>query len=394
MLYDALFVNLLLMFFAVVFIKLQPSIFVYVMVVALYISSYLIRDYAPSNLWNLILHIIIGVLVCLPKMNIGIKVLLVIIDSNLLGEAFLYAINGYKIKQLDDMPWPTFLVSLIIYAYGFFMNESIMLNSAYVIPVILLILYYLMIYVEGLRTYVNATKDVSGLPLKRIISTNTMIVFLVTLFLIVGIFLGNVLGLHRTINTLGKGVVAVFKLFAAFFVAIWRIIALLFSSSGGGSASAVVVEEKVTGKYVADIGNSFEFVLKGAVVLIAIYVVYKIAIKIIKRLVIKRKLSTDIIEAAEISYKDEGKRLYKNILKNNKSNVEEKIRKYYRLRVLRNKHEIVLNKQKTAEDIRKTIKEKELGDIDEVTLIYSNVRYGNMNPDKNILRRMNRLTKQ
>ncbi len=394
MLYDALFMTLVLIFITVVFLKVQPPLMVYLIVMIEYIYSYIVRDYAPSNLWMLILHLILCGIIAPVKIYIGIKVLLIILMLHLVGESFVYSRNGYKLKPLDDMPWPTFLIAIIIYTYGFFMHESIMTKGAYFIPVILLVLYYVMIYVEGLRTYINATKDVSGLPLKRIISTNTMIVFMIILFLILGIALGDILELDEALKEAGKGVIAVFKLVVMIFATVWKIIASFFSYGGGSSTTAVIMDNKPVREYAEEIGSSFEFVLKGGLILLATYLVYKIIIKIIKRLVLKRKLTTDIIEAAEVVYKDTNNNLTRKKFSRLRLTPEEKIRKYYKLKILKYKHHINLSKQKTVEEIREEIKNNELDNIDEITEIYSNIRYGEIYPDKNMVKKMNRLTKR
>lgn len=394
MLYNALFMLLVFMFVSVVFLKLHPPVFVYLVIMLAYLLSYIIRDYAPSNLWILILHTILCGTIIPIRLYMSIKILLITVIIHLMGDAFTYARYGYKLRPLDDMPWPTFLISIIIYTYGFFMHENIMTKSAYFIPVILLVLYYVMIYVEGLRTYVNATKDVSGLPLKRIVSTNTMIVFMIIIFLILGIWLGNILELDEALKAVGKGAIALFKFLAIIFVTVWKIIASFFSSGGGSSTTAIVMEDKAVREYAGQIGDSFEFALKGGIILLATYIVYKITIKIIKRLVEKRKFATDIIEQAEVSYKDTKKEvLYRRIFKIKKT-PEEKIRKYYRLRIMKNKYQISLTKSKTAEDIRKEIKANELGNVDDITRIYSDVRYGKISPDKNMVKKMNHMIKQ
>lgn len=394
LLYNAMFMTLVLIFISVVFLKVHPPVYVYPIVIVGYICSYIVRDYAPSDLWILIIHLIMCGIIVPIKLHTGLKVLLIILIAHLIGESFLYSRNGSKLKALDDMPWPTFLISIIIYAYGFFMKESIMTRGAYFIPVVLLVIYYLMVYVEGLKNYVNATRDVAGLPLKKIISTNTMIVLMIVNFLVLGIILGNVLGLEGALLSATKGVIAFLKLISVVFITVWRIIASFFSYGGGNTSPAVIVEDKVTREYAEEIGASFELVLKSGVVLIAIYIVYKITIKIIKRLVIRRKFSTDIVETAEVSYQNTNTRIKRKIFKNIKLTPEEKIRKYYRLKVLRYKHYVNLTKQKTVEEIRLEIKEKELDDIDEMSQLYSDIRYGKTYPEKDMVKKMNRLTKQ
>ena len=61
---------------------------------------------------------------------------------------------------------------------------------------------------------------------------------------------------------------------------------------------------------------------------------------------------------------------------------------------MKNKYQISLTKSKTAEDIRKEIKANELGNVDDITRIYSDVRYGKISPDKNMVKKMNHMIKQ
>ena len=394
MIYQALFMTLVLLFISIVFMKQKPPMFVFLVLFVEYSLSYIIRDYSSSNLWTFFLHLIMGLLILLVPSSIGIKALLVLVDIYLLGESFGYARFGYKLKPLDDIPWPTFLVALIVYGYGHMMHEDIMMNGAYFIPVFLLVIYYCMVYVDGLKVYVNATKDVSGLPLKRIVSSNTMIVMVIILFLIVGLILGNVLGLDEALWSLGRGFVAVIKVIAIFFVYLWRVIASFLSRGGGGTSGPVVMEQQANRKYATEIGESFDFVIKGAVIVVAIYIVYKIAVKVIKKLSIKRKFVNDIIEKAEVTHKDTSKNITKKGIFVSRLSGEEKIRKYYKIRVLRHKYDINLTESKTPREIQREIYCNDIGDIEEITDVYSDVRYGQTLVTKELVRKMNRLTKR
>ena len=67
-------------------------------------------------------------------------------------------------------------------------------------PVLIIFIYLVSLYVDGLEEYLNGARRVSGAPMKMIISTNSLIVTGILTVFVVTILLGNALHLDRVLK--------------------------------------------------------------------------------------------------------------------------------------------------------------------------------------------------
>ena len=67
---------------------------------------------------------------------------------------------------------------------------------------------------------------------------------------------------------------------------------------------------------------------------------------------------------------------------------EERARKIYKKSILRYKDVITLNKRMTCEDIRQEITETEVGNVEGISAIYEQIRYGAGEVDNHVIREM------
>lgn len=394
LLYEALFTILLMYFIEIILVKEKPNPVLAVIVLSTYIISYGIREWAANYGLILLLHLIMAGIIFILPISRGLAGLMFVVVAYQVLESFAYAKRNSLLKPLGDIPWPTFLISFIIYLYGVYIKSDEMIYATYIIPVLLLFLYLLMVYVEGLRGYIDSARDVSGLPLKNIISTNTMIVAGVLVLLAVGLILGRLLHLENALLKLWEGILSVFKLLSYIIMFVVTILGSLLSSGDDAVEEHLEFDSGQTVEHIGRIGTSLEVILKIVLLLLAIYAVYRIAARIIKRLMVSRNFADDIIESAETNKKSSIESVRRRGIFGIGLSKEERARRYYRMRIMRYRYDISLDKSRTCHELEDLISENELGDVSEITGLYSDIRYGNRAVDREILRDMNRLSRQ
>ena len=65
---------------------------------------------------------------------------------------------------MDELPWPSFLLCLIVYLVSGHLGVQGLRIYAYVTALILLFLYLALVYTDGMENYLDATSHVSGIP--------------------------------------------------------------------------------------------------------------------------------------------------------------------------------------------------------------------------------------
>ena len=118
LLYEMLFTYLLVLFFEIIWIKEEPTKAIVIAMILQFVVSYIVREKVASYIGILLLHIILTALVFVVNFTGGQRLLLVCISIHLLSDSMVYAMRRGKLKPIDDIPWPTFLISILIYVFG------------------------------------------------------------------------------------------------------------------------------------------------------------------------------------------------------------------------------------------------------------------------------------
>ena len=115
---------------------------------------------------------------------------------------------------MDELPWPSFLLCLIVYLVSGHLGVQGLRIYAYVTALILLFLYLALVYTDGMENYLDATSHVSGIPIRQILSVNTIMVGAIILCLTLGLVLGEVFDFRRVIALIGQAILAVVRVIA------------------------------------------------------------------------------------------------------------------------------------------------------------------------------------
>lgn len=387
--YEWLFSVLFLYFVIVIFAGERPADFVEPCLLVIYLASYIVRRKALYNIWIFAVHLLLSVGVFFLPFSNGNKWVLIGIIIYQMSEAFIYEKRG-SYGNFTDVPWPTFFASIVFYVYGYVTKSSLLKTSAYFIPVILIIIYLFIIYIDGLKGYVDATKNVSGLPINKIVSVNSSIVLLIILLLITGIIIGGMLGLD---DALYKALRALLYVVSYIVFAVRFLLILLFRPLTKTSEEQIEYEQGRLSGFVSghadDVVGILDIIYKVGAAILVIYILYKAASVIIRFFMKKRLIEGDKVEDAYI------RKRKVDVAHNIKERPgvfsgEQRFRRLYRERILRHQYDIRLDPYKTCMDLKNELYEKELDDISEITESYKAVRYKGKKVTKDMLKLFDR----
>lgn len=393
-LYETLNTMLIIAFFHVVFLKYDMMPIVSLIIGTFYLYSYIIRDKVYSYGKIVLLHFPLLAIVILHNMRMGTRIILGILVIHLIIDSVEYGIRKNTLKKMEDFPWPIFAFGFISHLFARELNNQSLEIMAYVIPIILMFLYYIMIYLDGIKEYMDSTKDVSGLPLKRIVNTNSTIVLLILFVIGISIILCRYIDFQAIIKTIIDGLIYIVRIFAFGLSFIFKFISTILSNDSVGNIEVKGQYDEFLKENQREGFISDEIILEIFLAVFVIYISYFIVRRVIKRLMMYRVYEGDVVEKLEKSRKD-SKKIHKAkrkvffYLSN-----EEKIRKFYKIRILRERYDLRFRPDITPREIEKELLCKEIADVSEITELYSKVRYGDSIPDKSMVKRASRLSKE
>ncbi len=382
--FEMLFVMLLSIFFENVLLKQEPGIFNIVVIILLYLVSFIVRNAARIRMIALLVHVVMGAaLFVIPMDNVS-RWMHVVIVCYLMFSAMNYIGLREKLKPLEEPPWPTFFIIVVLYLFGLYNKSYVFLNATYIFSLLLMIVYYLMTYLDGLRKYINSTKEVEEVHLKRVIKRNNVIVFWITVLLVVCMVIGCLLDyskIEAILKMLGTNLLkligSLLMIFAILFDRIIR------GGSGKTDAFNQDTMDSIKGQAKTAFDSSIIF-LYIACTLIIIIILVRLLKLAIKHLFARNRYQDDIIEMAEsVSYITE-EMPQRKIFK--KTTPEERLRKRYKKYIENYRYDIRLSNTRTCRDIADEIKDEQLGNVNDITEVYAQVRYGNTKVDNKLLR--------
>ena len=363
----------------------------YLVLAAAMIVSYVSRDKTGNNIVLFIIHVImimasVSVQDDVPEMIvIGLAVFVIKIS------AMKYNKNDGKLRRMEEIPWQMFVAGMIMYAFGLYINNKEMMFSAYLIPVLLFITYLVVLYIDGIYFYIERTKDVTDLPVRRMMSVNSTIVAGIILIIIISLVISYVFKLDTLMKSFFKGVLAVVRIVL---LGINFIFTLIMSMLSSGTVSDEV--EKKGEQFDAiiednNVGDSMMFVVTAVMILLAAVVVIYAVRKIIRFIVAKRNMPQDIVEEITATSHDEKEKRkgFMTVMKERMS-VEERTRRVYRDTILRTGRPYIPYEMDTTLDIESVIDDNSVYNVEEITELYNRVRYSDMTTDRKILSEMKR----
>ncbi len=373
------------------------------------IISYIARDYLTHAISLFIVHAILGLLTYLFLGDLYMSIILCIAIFGIFLDASVYMKRGYVLKRTFDAPWDVFVVGLAVSILATYKHDTELQTIGYVSAVIMVVIYLINLYLEGLLNYMILNRRVVGIPMNQMVSVNSFIVTTVILIVIVTIILADLLGFPKLV---GGFVIAMLSILRIVFLLLGVLIGLVAALFGYNKmrpqeqlsrAIDIAEEESI-------VSRVFYFILVAAFLALMAYILIRICIHIIKWLISRQDKNFETIENLKPKKK---KRITRTPIEREEGpgvlSNEQRARRIYRKKVLTFRRFFLPDRCDTAKDIEeamlrypdssavksKSDREEIINDYIEqkrtLTELYEKVRYGNVVPDKEYLKKMKEL---
>ena len=212
LIYQYMFMIMLFDFIRVLFQKdpLDPKALL--ILGAIHLISFLVRDFCVNGIPLFILHLVMGVIVFFIVPDVFVKVLLLMAVVEIFLDNLFYINRGYMLKRLFEAPWEVFLLGITASLLAIYMKQHTFFIMSYVITISLYINYMIGMYLEGLERYVVTNRNISGIPMKQIVSVNSVMVSGIMLFIVIMVGLSDILGFPDIVAGFFKSVAMLLKI--------------------------------------------------------------------------------------------------------------------------------------------------------------------------------------
>lgn len=387
-LYEVVTAELFMYTFCMIFMRQDPRFVDAIWIAGIFLLSYLIRDFAPNHILLTVGHLVLaGLLVILPG-TVWIRTVTGIYDIGyLLPCAVAYAKRGSGLTDMSE-PWPSILAGIFVYFASIGMELPVLSNLSYIAVALLMAIYMMIRYIQGLKRYISQTTEVSEQSIRDIAFINGRVVLFLAVLVLLLMGACRFLDLSGFVNVLARAFAKVVQTVFGAIMVIW-VFVLTLLTKGGPTATSLDYQDTLNEYYQNSVKgyDVFTLILKVFVVLLLIFFLVRILLQVIRFLLKPRSYADDVIELIA-----EEPNQYKERITNrrimHRLTAEEQARKIYKKSILRYKDVITLNKRMTCEDIRQEITETEVGNVEGISAIYEQIRYGAGEVDNYVIREM------
>ena len=387
-LYEVVTAELFMYTFCMIFMRQDPRFTDAIWIAGIFLLSYLIRDFAPNHILLTVGHLVLaGLLVILPS-TVWIRTVTGIYDIGyLLPCAVAYAKRGSGLTDMSE-PWPSILAGIFVYFASIGMELPVLSNLSYIAVALLMAIYMMIRYIQGLKRYISQTTEVSEQSIRDIAFINGRVVLFLAVLVLLLMGACRFLDLSGFVNVLARAFAKVVQTVFGAIMVIW-VFVLTLLTKGGPAATSLDYQDTLNEYYQNSVKgyDVFTLILKVFVVLLLIFFLVRILLQVIRFLLKPRSYADDVIELIA-----EEPNQYKERITNrrimHRLTAEEQARKIYKKSILRYKDVITLNKRMTCEDIRQEITKTEVGNVEGISAIYEQIRYGAGEVDNYVIREM------
>ncbi|MCM1082294.1 MAG: hypothetical protein NC393_02710 [Clostridium sp.] len=390
LIFGCLFSWLFVVFSTVVLFKAEPSRFFVPCVIWIYVTAYIIRELAKNAITILFAHAIFLVPFYFLNIEVRYVILFAMISFVLFCKDYSYIRAGKILKPVGEAPWYIFLFCFVFFLYGVYMKSEQLKNASYIVLVLLVITYLINLYVDGLGKYLGAAKNVSDIPLKNIAKTNSLIVGLIMLFLVLAIVVVNSHDWSRLVDIIVNGLVSVIKLIGFGILFVFNIIKMLLMRLPVSEMRDMIGNELQESNYAAQ-GQAVYTLLRFLLVAVMAFFLLLLVIKFVRKLFVRHNRMSDIVEDVSVKKKEKAEREKRKGIFSALFSPEERARRMYRSHILEYRYDVKLKETKTCQDICRDIYSETGENVSELTEIYSEVRYGEKKADRNVIKKISSL---
>ena len=285
----------------------------------------------------------------------------------------------------NELPWFLFLFVAVLYIAGRMLHQNTFADYVYYIGLALILLHFVRYFIYGSTLMFQEAERTTSMPTRKIMLTNFALLGMLLLgFLLLGITI-RFLHLDQFLFTIGDVLVTLFCVFIRFLLYLIVLLRMFLSSDKAGTEP--VAEAEDLQQAVQQIPKTpiwveiITVLLQIALILFAIFILYRIIRFAIRSLLARYTSDSDIIVPLndkiekvkqcepKVSLVQKAKEIFD-------SSYRAKIRRFYRIRI-RQSRELSIRKNDTPSDIARQMRKVYDEDIDSLTEVYEKARYSN-----------------
>ena len=351
----------------------------------LLVSYLLIERYCFQVVLYFLLHgIFLVPILWIPYPNMCYKILYILFFFFEFSHACYIWRTGSD-PAYNELPWFLFLFVAVLYVAGRMLHQNTFADYVYYIGLALILLHFVRYFIYGSTLMFQEAERTTSMPTRKIMLTNFALLGMLLLgFLLLGITI-RFLHLDQFLFTIGDVLVTLFCVFIRFLLYLIALLRMFLSSDKAGTEP--VAEAEDLQQAVQQIPKTpiwveiITVLLQIALILFAIFILYRIIRFAIRSLLARYTSDSDIIVPLndkiekekqcepKVSLVQKAKEIFD-------SSYQAKIRRFYRIRI-RQRRELSIRKNDTPSDIARQMRKVYDEDIDSLTEVYEKARYSN-----------------
>lgn len=351
----------------------------------LLVSYLLIERYCFQVVLYFLLHgIFLVPILWIPYPNMCYKILYILFFFFEFSHACYIWRTGSD-PAYNELPWFLFLFVAVLYIAGRMLHQNTFADYVYYIGLALILLHFVRYFIYGSTLMFQEAERTTSMPTRKIMLTNFALLGMLLLgFLLLGITI-RFLHLDQFLFTIGDVLVTLFCVFIRFLLYLIALLRMFLSSDQAGTEP--VAEAEDLQQAVQQIPKTpiwveiITVLLQIALILFAIFILYRIIRFAIRSLLARYTSDSDIIVPLndkiekvkqcepKVSLVQKAKEIFD-------SSYQAKIRRFYRIRI-RQRRELSIRKNDTPSDIARQMRKVYDEDIDSLTEVYEKARYSN-----------------
>lgn len=351
----------------------------------LLVSYLLIERYCFQMVLYFLLHgIFLVPILWIPYPNMCYKILYILFFFFEFSHACYIWRTGSD-PAYNELPWFLFLFVAVLYIAGRMLHQNTFADYVYYIGLALILLHFVRYFIYGSTLMFQEAERTTSMPTRKIMLTNFALLGMLLLgFLLLGITI-RFLHLDQFLFTIGDVLVTLFCVFIRFLLYLIALLRMFLSSDKAGTEP--VAEAEDLQQAVQQIPKTpiwveiITVLLQIALILFAIFILYRIIRFAIRSLLARYTSDSDIIvplndkiekvkqHEPKVSLVQKAKEIFD-------SSYRAKIRRFYRIRIRQNR-ELSIRKNDTPSDIARQMRKVYDEDIDSLTEVYEKARYSN-----------------
>lgn len=351
----------------------------------LLVSYLLIERYCFQVVLYFLLHgIFLVPILWIPYPNMCYKILYILFFFFEFSHACYIWRTGSD-PAYNELPWFLFLFVAVLYIAGRMLHQNTFADYVYYIGLALILLHFVRYFIYGSTLMFQEAERTTSMPTRKIMLTNFALLGMLLLgFLLLGITI-RFLHLDQFLFTIGDVLVTLFCVFIRFLLYLIALLRMFLSSDKTGTEP--VAEAEDLQQAVQQIPKTpiwveiITVLLQIALILFAIFILYRIIRFAIRSLLARYTSDSDIIvplndKIEKVKQCEPKVSLVQKAKEMFDSSYRAKIRRFYRIRI-RQSRELSIRKNDTPSDIARQMRKVYDEDIDSLTEVYEKARYSN-----------------